>query len=153
MDGTRDLGLGAMIRLLSGNGSTVRAVKCAIGRTISAIAIVPDLKEDGALKIDFADGSTLLLFDEARSCCEHRYMNTDDDLAAFVGAALIGGTIREGGSITDKYENVCESQFLHIETSAGAFDIANYNEHNGYYEGIVIAAEFIDGNGETNEIT
>ena len=67
-------------------------------------------------------------------------MHTDDDLAAFVGAKLLGARIADGPTIEEDYE-VKESQFLIVETSLGEFTVVNYNEHNGYYGGFELIAE------------
>ena len=112
----------------------------AIGKTIKSLAISTAEHDDGALVFGFADGSSIQLRDDGRSCCEHRWMHTDDDLAAFVGAKLLGARIADGPTIEEDYE-VKESQFLIVETSLGEFTIVNYNEHNGYYGGFELIAE------------
>lgn len=124
------LGIGAMISELSGNEDSVKAFKDALNKEIKDLSIT-----DNALKLKFEDGTTVEFYDDGQSCCESRYMNTDDELKDYVGAKLLDASVRDGGAKDENY-GVTESQFLIIETSKGSFTVANYNEHNGYYGGI-----------------
>ncbi len=100
------------------------------GRTIAALAI-----DDNELKITFSDGSKISLVDDGQSCCEHRYMVCDDDLATFIDAdTQAAGEVapKEG---EDNWGQTHEIEFLHVKTSKGDITVANHNEHNGYYGG------------------
>jgi hypothetical protein len=130
-----NLGIGVLIGLLGGNEESVNAFKGAIGKKISALS----LGEDDALHFVFEDGSKLKLFDDGQSCCESRYMRTDDDLNAFVGAELLSAVVREAPNEADEYGGH-EVAFLVVTTSKGAFTMASHNEHNGYYGGFCIRA-------------
>ena len=133
-------GVGVLINMLGGHEATARAVGNAEGKTITSIALTDDTS-DGALRFDFTDGSALLIYDDGRSCCESRWMHTDDNLSDFVGAVFLGAEVRDGpeeeGGEYDEYK---ESQFLVISTSIGQFTVINYNEHNGYYGGFWMVA-------------
>lgn len=130
-------GMGVMIQRLFGhNGAEV--LQAALGKSITALS----LGDDDALHFIFADGSKLKLSDEGQSCCESRYMRTDDTLSDFIGATLDGVELREAPDVTedDNYGETHEVQFLVVKTSAGQFTMSSHNEHNGYYGGFAISA-------------
>ena len=128
------LGLGVMIGIVRGN-DTKQLIVASLGKTIKTVEIV-----DNTLHIAFTDGTTLSLWDGGQSCCEHRYMNTDDNLDEFVGARFMGAEVRAGGAWAAGYD-VEESQFLIVHTSLGEFTVVNYNRHNGYYGGFWIVGK------------
>jgi len=130
------LGMGVMIRMLSGNEDSVKAFTSALNKTISSIAL-----EDEALVMGFDDGTKIKFFDNGQSCCESRYMRTDDDLQYYMGAKLLDATIDPGLSTDVEYGTVHEIQFLNIKTSKGVFTMSSHNEHNGYYGGFSIEVE------------
>lgn len=128
-------GLGVMIGWLGGDEETVKAVTGAIGKTIESV----ELKYDNLL-LHFTDGETLRLFDDGQSCCERRYMTTDDNLSYYKNCTFDKIEIKEAPSVEEPYGEVHEVQFLEITTSLGAFQMASHNEHNGYYGGFWIVA-------------
>ena len=131
------LGMGVMIRMLVGNADSVDAFKGAIGKTIAGLT----LGTDDALHFVFEDGSKMKLFDDGQSCCESRYMRTDDNLAEFVGAKLLGAEIKEAPPVkVDDDYGEHEVEFLEVQTDRGVFTMASHNEHNGYYGGFSIRA-------------
>ena len=116
----------------------------ALGKTISDLRFS---ENDSALSITFADGSKLTLFDDGQSCCETRYMRTDDNLAEYIGGRLLGAEVKDVpkliGFWKDEGEYGChDMQFLEITTSKGSFVMSNHNEHNGYYGGFCIEAKY-----------
>lgn len=128
-------GICVMLGMLSGNDDSVAAFIGAVGKTIAALR----LGDDDALHFEFIDGSKMKLSDEGQSCCERRYMRTDDNLADYVGAKLLGAEIKEAPSIPTEYDEH-EVQFLEVQTDRGVFTMASHNEHNGYYGGFLIRA-------------
>ena len=111
--------------------------KASIGKRLSALALVDD-----ALQFEFADGLKFKMFDDCPSRCEDRYMRTDDNLADYVGAELLGAEVKDAPSVKDEDEyGVHDVQFLEIRTSKGCFTMASHNEHNGYYGGFCIEVE------------
>ena len=128
------LGITAMLQEITGDEETTRAVAESIGKTIVHL----ELGTDDALHFSFSDGSRIRVFDDARSCCETRYMRTDDTLPDFVGAELQGLIVRDAPNMPDEHGDH-EVQFLAIYTSKGVFTMSNHNEHNGYYGGISVA--------------
>jgi hypothetical protein len=128
-------GMGVMRGMLGGNADSVAAFAGAVGKTIAALR----LGDDDALHFEFSDGSKMKLSDEGQSCCENRYMRTDDNLTDYVGAKLLGAEIKEAPNEADEYGEH-EVQFLEVQTDRGVFTMASHNEHNGYYGGFWIQA-------------
>ncbi len=133
-------GMGVMLGMLGGNADTVAALKGALGKTIAALEIDPDVDDAGALVFRFTDGTAMRLRDNGQSCCEHRYMHSDDKLADFIGAQFLGADLKDAPSVSDEYSEH-EVQFLVVSTSIGEFTVETHNEHNGYYGGFWIVAE------------
>ena len=129
------LGMGVMLNMLGGNDESVDAFTGAIGKTIAQL----NLGQDDALHFVFDDGSKIKLFDDGQSCCESRYMRTDDNLEDFVGAKLLGAEIKEAPSEPDECGEH-EVEFLEVQTDRGVFTMASHNEHSGYYGGFSIRA-------------
>ena len=133
------LGIGVMLRAFFGNTETSETVKAAHGKRITALRL-SDEEENNALHFEMDDGSKFKLYDNGQSCCESRYMRTDDDLAYFVGALFIEARIAEAPNAPDEYGGEHEVQFLIVSTSKGEFTCQSHNEHNGYYGGFAIEA-------------
>lgn len=105
----------------------------AVGKSIKRL-----WHDDSALRFEMDDGTGIVLEDDGQSCCEARYMQTDDDLSDHVGAVLMDAEVREGPEPTDGDGDCHEQQFLVVTTSAGRFTMVNHNEHNGYYGGFAL---------------
>ena len=105
------------------------------GRTIKGIKI-----EDDTLIIDLV-WQVFTIWDGGQDCCEHRYMNCDDDLDYYIDSTLQGVELRDGPNASGTQEDYKECQFLHIMTNKGTFVVANYNEHNGYYGGFSLVSK------------
>jgi len=127
-----------MINILTDNSEESRAaIESVSGKTIRKVEML-DIG-DGALVLAF-DNATLTIEDDGRSCCENRYMTTDDELADFVGAEFRGVELRDGPELMTKYGEPHEQQFLYVNTSIGTLVVTTHNEHNGYYGGFWIKA-------------
>lgn len=127
-------GLGVLIARMVGWGHTAdqATIDAIIGATIESLDV------DGSeLTIVFENGYKLVILDNGQSCCEHRYMNTDDDLGYHIGAELVDIRVEDGPEVENEYEYK-ECAFLIVDTTKGSFTVANYNEHNGYYGGFAI---------------
>lgn len=134
-----NLGMGVMINRLFGDGAqTSEAMERSLKRPFDTARIV----ENGLVFI-FDDGQ-LRVFDDGQSCCEHRYMSTDDDLPYYDGASLIELKVESAPEAEDEYGEVHEQEFLHVKTSKGSFTVVNHNEHNGYYGGFALSAHFVE---------
>jgi len=128
-------GMGVILGMLGGNEETVNSIKASIGKTITKAEL-----EGDNLCLRFSDGKSLRLWDDGQSCCEHRYMVTDDDLSLFHDCVFTDIELKEAPSVPDEYGEH-EVQFLDIKTSIGSFQMATHNEHNGYYGGFWIVAK------------
>jgi hypothetical protein len=120
------------------------AIQSSLGKTIASVALA-----DNRLAFTFTDGCRLGVWDEARFCCERRFMTTDDDLPYYVGATLLNIAIRDGGEIAlgamESNARIWGAEvraflFLVVTTDRGTFSANTYNEHNGYYGGFDIHA-------------
>jgi len=105
-----------------------------VGKNINKIY----LDDNDRLIFEFADGVWMALIDDGQSCCESRYMSTDDNFVEFEGAKLLDIELKDWDDVSENDYIVHEIQFLDIKTDKGIFTIANHNEHNGYYSGFVI---------------
>lgn len=133
------LGMGVMLNMLAGNAASVAAFTGAVGKTIAEVRLD---EEANALRFTFTDGSKLKIWGDGQSCCETRYMRTDDNLQEYVGAKLLGAEIKEAPSTTDGEDQWGDHdvEFLEVQTDRGVFTMASHNEHNGYYGGFSITA-------------
>lgn len=118
-----------MINDLLSNDLSSKLFSESIGKTITGLSL-----SDDALHFVFTDGAMVKLFDCRQSCCEKRYMTTDDDLAYYVGSVLMDAEI---ANAPDEF-GVHDVQFLKVKTSLGVFTMESHNEHNGYYGGFSI---------------
>lgn len=132
-----NLGMGVMLNLLGGNKETFNCLKASIGKTIKVATL--DEATD-RLVIEFTDDSKLYISDEGQSCCEHRYMTTDDDLSKFTGAVILDYQIKDAPSIEDGYD-YHDIEWFEVITNKGPFQMVNHNEHNGYYGGFSVCAK------------
>lgn len=130
------LGIGVMLNNLGGNEETVSSIALAKGKEIEKINI-----DNDCLVISFIDGSQIKLYDDGQSCCEHRYMNCDDDMSKLIGGKLVSFEILSADN--NDAEDWChEIQFLRVITDRGDMRVSNHNEHNGYYGGFAIVARY-----------
>lgn len=121
------VGLGVMIFQLSGgsrNSST----------EYEGLTIVKVSMDETHLHLSFDNGKNISIWDNGQSCCENRYMNTDDDIQTLVGGRLLHIIAKEGPNNEDQYE-VHEQIFVEVATDKGLITLVNHNEHNGYYGG------------------
>lgn len=153
------VGIGVLIHeLFSDNKAGQVAWQKAVGKRIIEAELLEEedtgerfLSYDGA-KIDslilHLEGDLWIhFFDDGQSCCEQRYMVTDDDLNHMKGAILQDIEVRDGPPVDSDhdgdYGDSHEQQFLEIITSKGNFTFTNHNVHNGYYGGFCLCLEEI----------
>ena len=93
--------------------------------------------EEIILKVN---GRTYIVSDEGQSCCEHRYITTDDDLPSYTGAMLLALVQTEGRTteVEPGWGDLHERSFLRLYTSNGVCVFETHNEHNGYYGGFCV---------------
>ena len=114
----------------------------ACNKTIASVRLEKGERTEDGLIIHFDDGHALRIWDDGQSCCELRYMTTDDDLRPFVGARFLGAEVLPAPNVPDEWGEH-EVAFLVVRTSLGTFTIETHNEHNGYYGGFGVAVEEI----------
>lgn len=91
--------------------------------------------KDDRLRLGLGGGKTIEIWDDGQSCCEHRYMKCDDDLASLVGHTLTRIEGKEGPTVEGEYGDTHEQIFVEVGTDKGFITVNNHNEHNGYYGG------------------
>jgi len=128
-------GIGVLIYRLGGGNQNEPAKY--VGRTIDGALIV-----DNKLVLSFSDQSKIAIWDNGQSCCENRYMSTDDDLMSLVGRKLTrieakSGPEQDGGDMH-------ETCFVEIGTDDGFVTLVNHNEPNGYYGGFGLTITEVD---------
>lgn len=101
-----------------------------VGKQIRNLGLIDD-----QLMFIFTDGQKVAIEDDMQNCCENRYMRTDDVLADYMDAKLIGIELKEANTIDDKNIEQHDVWFLEVVTSKGSFTCSFHNEHNGYYAG------------------
>lgn len=121
-------GIGAMIHHLSG-GSANDPTQY-YGQIITSAQI-----DEERLRLGLSGGKTIEIWDNGQSCCEHRYMTTDDDVSSLIGNELRRIEAKPGPSIEGEYDDCHEQVFIEVATDKAFVTIANHNEHNGYYGG------------------
>lgn len=137
------LGMGVMFGMLTGNAGTVEAINRSLNKTIKEVRL---FKNDHCDELILTlDDGTLLLRDSGQSCCEFRYMTCDDDLPTFAGSKIVGVELRDAPSIEDGgYGGDHDVQFLVVRTTGGEIVCSTHNEHNGYYGGFNVVADFAE---------
>lgn len=118
-----------MIHYLSG-GSEQPPNKYA-NRKITAAGLA-----DNVFSLTFSDGVRIRLYDTAQSCCESRYITTDDDPASLVGGTLRAIDAKPGPETEGEYGDAHETCFVEVSTAEGVtVTLTTHVEHNGYYGG------------------
>jgi len=147
-----NLGMGYMIEMLGGYRDALKAWENVHGKEITRLSMNPDANDgDGALYIEVEGGVAIEVMDKARSCCESRYLECDDDLGDFIGGDLLDIEVSERPSTEDEDgHGVVECAFMVVRTSIGAFTVSSYNRHNGYYGGIFITVRSVEPYKEDN---
>lgn len=96
--------------------------------------------KDQEILLNFHDGKQITIFDEAQSCCEKRYLSSDDDISELIGFELKSisakNVIRPEENPDGDFDDIV---FLEIQAGHITFTAAAHNEHNGYYGGFEIA--------------
>lgn len=123
------IGLGVMIHALSG-GNPNEPSKY-VGRVIRIARLDQEINR---YIIEFQDETRIEIWDNGQSCCELRYMTTDDENSNIIGHTLLSITSKDGPNLDDDgdHHDTC---FVEIQTSGGLLTLTNHNEHNGYYGG------------------
>lgn len=113
----------------------------ALGEKIVEAVILGDEK----LVLKLENGGKLSIMDMGQSCCEHRYLTCDDDLASFAGATLFDVGFASGPTEEDDHGEPHETGFVKVDTSLGGITLTTHNEHNGYYGGFDMRIKYEEG--------
>lgn len=153
------LGTGVMIQMLFGNSFNYTPY---VGKKITDAEV-----KDDALYLTFeGTDKKLKIEDGGQSCCENRYMTTDDDPKSLIGGNLRAIEEREGEDVKDPCyrcegrgtdldgeecvscsgSKVCswsdhETAFVIVSTDQTSITLCTHNEHNGYYGGFALRVE------------
>jgi hypothetical protein len=100
--------------------------------------------KDNQLILYFTETSGIIISDEGQSCCEHRYMTTDDKPSSLIGGILQRIETKDSGKADNDYD-VHEWVFLEIATDKSFITIETHNEHNGYYGGFALSLRSFPG--------
>lgn len=89
-----------------------------------------------------------VLISSQQSCCEnYGYISSEDDFGKFIGNTLLAVNLTDTSLMKEdieelRYLDAGGVQFVDFETTAGKFQLAVYNGHNGYYgHGILVAKD------------
>ena len=134
-------GIGVIINELIGHEDTVRLYNESLGKKIIEAELD---KIDNRLIITFEDGNRIAIFDDGQSCCETRYMTTDDDLLFLANTKLVDIQLEDAPNVEDEFGEH-EVQFLIIKTDKGDITLETHNEHNGYYGGFAVVIKEAGG--------
>lgn len=123
-------GIGAVIHMLGG-GSQNDPAKY-LGRKIVSAELD---KEANRVRLSFEDGTKIAIWDDGQSCCEPRYIASDDDFSKIVDADLVAIETKPADDIEDEYGYCHEQTFIDLVTTKGTITFTTHNEHYGYYGG------------------
>ena len=88
------------------------------------------------VRLTFMDGSVLEVVDDARACCESRYVVCDDNPEDLVGGRLTRVEVVHVGNVPDPDDGgVREEALLVIDTDKDTLTLTTRNDNNGYYGG------------------
>jgi hypothetical protein len=109
-----------------------------VGKKIMGVTLVDD-----ELHLSFGSQGTLVIRDEGQSCCENRYITTDDKLDDYVGGNLLNIEVKPVPIPMLEHDSDGDShdiEFVEVTTTKGSFVLVTHNEHNGYYGGFYVCA-------------
>ena len=134
------LGMGAMLHLLGG-GSEKSSSEYE-GAVVKSACMVKGAangwhgRETDRLRVEFEDGRAIDIWDDGQSCCESRWITTDDDPSTLVGGKLVHIAAKDGPEERDgEWGDVTETCFVEVQTDKGFITLTTHNSHNGYYGG------------------
>lgn len=90
--------------------------------------------ENNEFFIQFTDGVSISIWDDGQSCCEERFMSSDDDASSIVGGTLTDISVKYAAPQYGEYTQE-DVAFVQITTTIGVVVISNHNHHNGHYGG------------------
>lgn len=145
-----NLGFSVILHMLAGNPSQTTDPDELKGEAIKDIKLVDDI-----LHLEFSpSGRKFEIADNGQSCCESRYMRTDDNLQDYIGATFLGHELRDIDIPKDSPDEYTENAggdcheilFFVFKTDRGNITFSIHNEHNGYYGGFSLFCKEVTDN-------
>lgn len=102
------------------------------GRTV----IAADISEN-EFRLSFEDGARIMIWDDGQSCCESRYLTTDDDLGDLIGKKFWYVETKPV-EVQEDGDESHEIVFVEIGYEDDHITLASHNRHNGYYSGATL---------------
>lgn len=129
-----------MADMLTNHGSeNYEAVRSVVGCIISSISI-----DGNQVIISFSNGKMLSITDNGQSCCEHRYITSDDLPVTFSEVeTLVSVDSREMPTMSDEFGDPHEQCAVIVQTTLQSLTFVTHNEHNGYYGGFSLVAKVL----------
>jgi hypothetical protein len=94
--------------------------------------------DEDRLKIEFADGVIIHLWDNGQTCCESRYISCDDDVDDLIGGKLAKIETKESVERADFDGELHEMIFVEVATDKASITLCTHNVHNGQYGGFAL---------------
>ena len=128
-----------MIEVCNLERDSLDAFMKVVGKKIMDVRLQNDV-----LFMSFGSQGSLYITDEGQSCCEHRYITTDDKLEDYVGGNLLNIEIKPVPipTLEDDSGEYHDIEFVEVSTTKGSFVLVTHNEHNGYYGGFNVTARY-----------
>lgn len=119
------------------SGGSPKSASDYYGRTIKRADFGNNL-----ISLQFDDGVKIQIWDDGQSCCENRYMTSDDKFEDLVGQKLVSIKVKAVNETHDEENyNDHDVAFLEIQGDKSAITVAAHNEHNGYYGGFGLSID------------
>ena len=107
---------------------------------VYGVKLSPYRAECEGYKVETEENTFQVLIGSRQQCCEdYGYFGSDDDLTYFVGTNLLEVNLTDTAlnkkslEIGNELSRFAGIQFVDFVTSKGTFQLAVYNDHNGYY--------------------
>jgi predicted phage gp36 major capsid-like protein len=119
-----------------GQKDAAEIIERCIGKKIIEVKF-----SDDTIFLTFADMKTLWIWDGGQSCCERRFMRTDDNIQELVGLDFEGLELSTVARCSFESLDEREIQFLKVKAGWVEVVFSSHNEHNGYYGGFSICVK------------
>lgn len=90
--------------------------------------------------ISFEGKPIVKVYDDGQSCCESRYISTDDDPLELSGQTLVAINVKDAPDGEHEYGSHGR-KFVEIQGNKSSVTFVTHNEHNGYYGGFGLTLE------------
>jgi hypothetical protein len=116
-----------------------------VGKKIEKVYIDPEYNNsDGGLVVELEGNKKIILFDDNRQSCESRFVRSNDDLSWFEGTTFKGIQIKNMKDTRDEFDEIHETQFIHVLTGIGNIIMEVHNIHSGHDGGFDLKVDTND---------